>query len=145
MEHFWFVRFSNPLHGFKSSDPDKKIYSGTMKRKASPLVVAGLVTLLLVVVFTVWYVVSRSSSPQIIRGRVTHILNECQYDGTCAITIDNSTQIITGCGLMAGGKTCKSYDQSKLHIGQQIEATVMKGRSGSYNLECDSCLIRVLQ
>ena len=85
------------------------------------------------------------TSPETISGRVTNISNECRSDGTCSVALDNSKLIVTGCGLMAGGITCKSYDQSKLHIGQQVEATVIKAKSGMYNLECDSCTIRVIK
>jgi len=85
-----------------------------------------------------------AATPQVISGQVTSISNECRVDGTCSVTLDGSKSIVTGCGLMADGKTCKSYDQSNLHTGQQVNATVMRDGSGRYNLECDSCAIHVI-
>jgi hypothetical protein len=109
---------------------------------AATLVIAGLAVWLYANNKRVSHV--DASTPQVISGRVTSISNECRADGTCSMTLDGSKSIVTGCGLMANGKTCKSYDQSKLHAGQQVEATVTKGQSGWYNLECDSCTIRVI-
>ena len=81
---------------------------------------------------------------QVINGKVTGISNECHEDGICSVTLDDTKTIITGCGLLSDGKTCKTYDQSKLSHGQQIEATVVKDTSGTYSLECDSCAIHAL-
>jgi hypothetical protein len=85
-----------------------------------------------------------STQPQIIKGEVADMSSGCNVDGICSVTLDNDKKIITGCGLMPGGKTCKRYNQSKLRIGQRIEATVMHQDAKTYNLECDSCTIRVL-
>jgi hypothetical protein len=102
---------------------------------AAALVIgAGLVVLLINIL----------SPQQVISGRVTSISNGCWADGICGVTLDDSKSIVTGCGLMPDGKTCKTYDQSKLRIGQQVKATVIKTEEGRYNLECDSCKIRVI-
>ena len=116
--------------------------------KHKKIVVAFIIVGIVLVGSAVWWRTSHNSAsegPQTIKGRVAAINNGCFADGGCSITLDNSKVIITGCGLMANGKTCKSYDQSKLHSGQQIEATVVKDKSGTYDLECDSCTIHVIE
>lgn len=85
---------------------------------------------------------SGTKQPQTISGKVNSISNECQSDATCGVTLDNGKTIITGCGLMAGGKTCKTYDQTKLKYGQRIEATVIQVDEKTYGLDCDACTIR---
>jgi len=112
--------------------------------KHKKFIFAIIVAVALAVVGLAGWLYVNTSTPQIISGRVTKVSNECQSDGTCFVTLDGSKSIVTGCGLMANGKTCKSYDQSKLHAGQQVEATVMKSQTGWYDLECDSCTIRVI-
>lgn len=84
------------------------------------------------------------TQPQVITGKVAGTSNECNVDGICSIILDNDKRIITGCGLSAGGKTCKRYDQSRLRIGQRVEATVMYQENTTYNLECATCTIRPL-
>jgi hypothetical protein len=121
-------------------------YTMAMKRKQ----VAIFVIFILIVAaaaFGWWQLSNRdyATTPQVIRGKVTAINNGCFADGTCSVTLDNSMVIVTGCGLMANGKTCKSYDQSKLHGGQRIEATVLHEDSGMYSLECNTCSIRVIE
>ncbi len=123
------------------------LYTIVMKYKKIVLA-AILLAVVVLAGFAVWRGTSHnntSEGPQTIRGRVAAINNGCFADGGCSVTLDDSRVIITGCGLMANGRTCKSYDQSKLHSGQQIEASVMKGESGTYNLECASCTIRVIE
>jgi flagellar basal body-associated protein FliL len=85
---------------------------------------------------------SGAKQPQIISGKVDGVSNQCQADGICGVTLDNGKTIITGCGLMAGGKTCKTYDQTKLKYGEHIEATVVQTETDTYTLECDTCTIR---
>jgi hypothetical protein len=86
-----------------------------------------------------------AATPQLISGRVTATDNGCYADAICSVTLDDIKVIITGCGLQANGTTCKTYDQSKLVQGQQVEATVIKAAAENYyNLECDSCTIRPL-
>jgi len=85
-----------------------------------------------------------SKKPQVISGRITKINNDCNADGICSVTLDNTKTIITGCGLSPTG-TCKTYDQqSKLKYGQHIKATVIKREAGTYDLECESCTIRIV-
>jgi len=91
-----------------------------------------------------WINQNRSHSPQIITGEVTAISNECYADGMCSITLDHNKRIITGCGLGPDGKTCRTYNQSKLVNGQLIKATVMQSGAKTYNLECDTCGIQIL-
>ena len=85
-----------------------------------------------------------SNKPQTITGKVTAISNQCNVDGICSVTLDSTKTIITGCGLQPDGRTCKVYDQSKLHNGQLVEAVIMRSDATTYNLDCDSCTIRVL-
>jgi hypothetical protein len=85
----------------------------------------------------------QAGKPVQLAGIVTDINNGCHVDGMCSVTLDRSKEIVTGCGLMANNKTCKSYDQSKLEQGQYLEATVVPGgRDGLYTLECATCAIR---
>lgn len=117
-----------------------------MKRKK--IIIVILIAVAAVVGLIIWWGTnqdSMSANLQVISGRVTSINNGCFADGGCSVTLDDSKVIVTGCGLMANGKTCKSYDQSKLHSGQKVEATVVMDRSGMYSLECDSCTIRVIE
>jgi hypothetical protein len=116
--------------------------------KHKKIIIVVVIAVVATAGFIIWWATSQtkiSTNPQTIRGRVTSISNECFADGICSVTLDDSKLIVTGCGLMANGKTCKSYDQSKLHSGQQVEATVMKAESGTYSLECASCTIRVIE
>jgi amino acid transporter len=115
------------------------------------LAILLLVVTLVVTGFILWKDKSLSSSPllnseepHIISGKVTSISDQCHVDGVCSVTLDNTKTIITGCGLMPGGKTCKMYDQSKLRFGQQVEATVVQSDKTTYSLECDSCTMRPL-
>ncbi len=94
----------------------------------------------------IWAIISINTpkAPLVISGRVTSISNECNLDGTCSVTLDDSRMIVTGCGLVPRGETCKTYDQSKLHVGQLVEATVTKVQQGVYGLGCDTCIVRVI-
>lgn len=87
---------------------------------------------------------ARAAKPQVIRGHVTAISNECHSDGICWVTLDGSKVIVTGCSLGPNGTTCKPYDQTQLHSGEQVEATVLQTKPGRYSLDCDSCTIRIV-
>ncbi len=117
-----------------------------MKRKKVILITLVIVAVAAIVV-VVWLSNRKdepfgTKQPQIISGKVNGISNECHADGVCGVTLDNGKTIITGCGLMAGGKTCKTYDQTKLKYGERVEATVIQTDANTYTLECDSCTIR---
>jgi flagellar basal body-associated protein FliL len=109
--------------------------------------IAIIMVVVVVAVVGAWLIMSQNQAtrakPHTITGRVTRIVNECQSDGTCSVTLDGTKTIITGCGLMANGKSCAAYDQTKLRLGQEVEATVVEDDPGQYSLECDTCTIRV--
>jgi hypothetical protein len=111
------------------------------------ILIASVIVVLAAVLSLVWFnsrkdEVSGTKQPQIISGKLNGISNECQSDGACGVTLDSGKTIITGCGLMAGGKTCKAYDQTKLKYGERIEATVIQTDTSTYTLECETCTIR---
>jgi len=81
-----------------------------------------------------------ANNPKNINGIITNISNQCHVDGTCSVTLDGYKTIVTGCGLTANGRTCKTYDQTKLQVGQRVKATVVGG-DNYYSVECDSCTI----
>ena len=108
------------------------------------VIISILAAALLFVGCLFWINRAGSRNPQIITGEVTAISNACHSDGVCSITLDNNKTIITGCGLNPEGKTCKTYDQSRLVTGQLIKATVIRSDAKTYNLECDTCGIQIL-
>ncbi len=119
--------------------------SGILKhmkhKKVATAIAAVVVVVVAIGIVVVFRANSAPSAPQTVSGRVTSISNQCQTDGVCSVTLDGSTVIVTGCGLLANGKTCKTFDQSTLRVGQQVQATVIKGKSGQYSLDCSSCTI----
>lgn len=116
------------------------------KTNKLPWIAAISIVAVMGVIIGIFFLTKNGSlhQPQTITGKVTAISNQCNADGTCSVTLDSAKSVITGCGLRPDGSSCKSFNQATLHIGEDIEATVMRVNETTYNLECDSCTIRAV-
>jgi hypothetical protein len=99
-----------------------------------------LIILIAAAIGVLFWLKASETRPKNINGIITNISNQCHVDGTCSVTLDGYKTIVTGCGLTASGKTCKTYDQTKLQVGQRVNAIVVGG-DNYYSVECDSCTI----
>jgi len=111
------------------------------------VVILGLVVLLALMVGIYLFAkinTAVSTEPVSANGKVAKLSDGCSSGGTCSITLENNTTIITSCAVTLSDPKCKNYDQTKLSIGSQIESTVVKASAGDYyNLDCDICTIQV--
>ncbi len=85
---------------------------------------------------------SNVAEPKVVRGTITTLSDGCRSGGTCSITVGD-TIIVTSCAVLPDSPSCDDYDHTKLRIGGEIEAIVVKADAGNYyNLDCDTCTIQ---
>jgi len=116
--------------------------------KKKTAIIAGITVTLAIAFGLGWWFNRHQNPPQTneplqLSGHITALSEGCNTKGTCSITLDHTTTVITSCAVLPGDAQCRDYDPAKLRIGGELEATAVKAETGNYyNLECDTCTIK---